>query len=464
MYPQVFQPKAQITELPFTEPGSVKVNQRWTPETKIFLTLFLVAVAGGAIRKWVTTSSVIGNIVLLVQMVMPFLLFYFRSATSKSPFVHFKSFGFYVAFLLFQVINPMQHTLFHGMLGIIIYGGFWLGLFFYLTNRDKFQMDALMKWFLIAAGVEIVLGFVQYALPPDNILNKYAQERQDNIAVVADSVRITGTFSYISGFTAYTIFHAFLVWALIRLRYPNWVTIGVAALGLVACFMTGSRGGTLVYLALLAPVFLKEFSGPQLAKLFGSLVIPAVIVILVLIGSGNKVVIDRAQKASDNFWERVTSLQKSGEQNRRLSFGLELFNVRDKFESPLIGIGTGATYQGATLLFGKSVYAIRFGYVESEFIQIVLEGGLVMLLFRIILATTLVLNLSFKGPIRLVIWGCIIYVVPVVFNVHNAAFMMMGIVLIDNIIWRQKVFGVQAVRFISKKEEEDGNRETTGGK
>ena len=238
--------------------------------------------------------------------------------------------------------------------------------------------------------------------------------------------------------------------------------MGVAALGLIACFMTGSRGGTLVYLAVLAPVFFKEFNGPQLAKLFGSLIIPAVITVLVLIGSGNKVVIDRVQKAYDNFADRVTNLQKSGEQNRRLTFGLDLFNVQDKFESPLIGIGTGATYQGATLLFGKSVYAIRFGYVESEFVQVVLEGGLLMLLFRIILATTLVLNLSFKGPIRWVIWGCIIYVIPVVFNVHNAAFMMMGIILVDNIIWRQQVFGVQAVRFISKKEA-DGNRETAGG-
>jgi hypothetical protein len=462
MYPQVNLPNYS-TPLPAKLPsGQVGVRQRLTIETKIFLVYFLVAVAGGAIRKWLTTSEVIGNMVLLLQMVLPFILFYFRSPTAKNPFVYFRIFAIYVAFLLFQIINPLQYTLFHGMLGVIIYGAFWLGLFFYLANRDKFQMDALIKWFLIAAAVEIVLGFIQYALPNGHFLNKYAQERHAGIAVVADSVRITGTFSYISGYTAYTIFHAFLVWALIRLRYPNWVTMGAAALGLIACFMTGSRGGTLVYIALLVPIFLKEFNGAQLFKLMGSLIIPAVIIILVLIGSNNKVVIDRAQKAYDNFYDRTTKLAESGEQTRRLTFGLNLFNVKDKFESPIIGIGTGATYQGATILFGKSDYVLRFGYVESEFVQIVLEGGIVMLLFRLILATVLVFNLSFKGPVRLVIWGCIIYVVPVVFNVHNAAFMMMGIILVDNIIWRQKVFGVQAVRF-NRKKEENGNRETAGG-
>lgn len=436
-YPQVFQEARRIPAQDVKAPQEMAGKVSLTSETKIFLVYFLVAVAGGAIRKWFTASAVIGNLVLLVQMMLPFVLFFFRSPTAKNPFEKYKILSFYFAFLLLQIINPMQYTLFHGMLGVIIYGAFWLGLFFYLANRDKFQMDALIKWFLIAAAVEIVLGFVQYALPQGHLLNKYAQERHDNIAVVSGSVRITGTFSFISGYTAYTIFHAFLVWALIRLRYPNWITMSLAALGLIACFMTGSRSGTVVYIALLAPVFFREFSGPQLAKLFGSLIIPAVIVILVLIGSGNKVVIDRAEKAYNNFADRVTRLQESGEQKQRLSFGLGYFNMRDQFESPIIGVGTGATYQGATLLFGKSEYVIRFGYIESELVQVVLEGGLVMLLLRIILATMLVLNLSFKGPIRWVIWGCIIYAVPVVFNVHNAAFMMMGIILVDNIIWRQ---------------------------
>jgi hypothetical protein len=156
------------------------------------------------------------------------------------------------------------------------------------------------------------------------------------------------------------------------------------------------------------------------------------------LASGNKVVVERAQKATDNFIDRVTKLKERGEQSRRLTYGLDLFYIRDKFESPIIGVGTGAVYQGSTILFGKSPYVIRFGYVESEFVQVVLEGGIVMLLFRIILATLLVMNLSFKGPITWLIWFCIIYAVPIVFNVHNAAFLMMGLMLVDNIIWRQK--------------------------
>lgn len=438
-YPQVFQESRSSTKATIpTLSGKVAANANWTPEMKVFLTFFLVAVVGGAIRKWFTTSGAVGNAVLGIQMVLPFAWYVFRSPGYVHPFSLFKVLPFYVAYLVFHILNPMQHTYFHGLFGFLIYGAFWLGLFYYLANREKFNFQPIIWWFIIVALVEMVLGFIQYVLPQGHVLNKYAQERHENIATIADSVRITGTFSFLSGYTAYLMFHAFLVWALIRLKMPNWLTMGIAAFGLIAAFMTGSRGGTLIYLAILGPVFLREFNGPQLVRFAGSLIIPAAIIFLGLIASGNKVVMERAQKASGNFIDRVTRLQERGEQAKRLTYGLDLFTIRDKFESPIIGVGTGAIYQGATILFGKSPYVIRFGYVESEFVQVVLEGGIIMLIFRLILATLLVRSLSFMGPIRWVIWICIIYAVPIVFNVHNAAFLMMGIMLVDNIIWRQK--------------------------
>jgi hypothetical protein len=446
MYPQVFENIQK--EVPIESSDLVVPKRKqWTTETKIFLTFFLIAIAGGAIRKWFTSNTLLANAILLLQMIMPFVLYIFRSPGSRNPFGIYKVLPVFFAYLLFHIVNPMQLTVFHGAFGFIIYGSFWIGLFYYLCNREKFDLQSLIWWFIIAATVEVVLGFIQYALPQGHFLNKYAQERHANIAVVGDSVRITGTFSFLSGFTAYLMFHAFLVWALIRLKFPNWITMLLAAFGIIASFMTGSRGGLLIYVAILAPVFLQEFKGPQLVKFAGSLLIPLIIIILFLIASGNKTVIERAEKASNNFWERTNKLAKSGEQMRRLSWGLGYFEMQDKFESPIIGVGAGATYQGSTILFGKSPYVIRFGYVESEFVQVILEGGIVMLILRIILTTLLVLNLSFKGPLRWLIWFMILYAVPVIFNVHNAAFLMMGIMLVDNIIWRQQ----QGKYFVSGK-------------
>jgi hypothetical protein len=140
----------------------------------------------------------------------------------------------------------------------------------------------------------------------------------------------------------------------------------------------------------------------------------------------------------DNFIERTTSLQERGEQSKRLTWGLDKFNDSKKFVSPWIGIGTAATYQGSTILFGKSKEVYRFGFIESEFVQVILEGGIIIFLFRIALIVMLVSLLSYPPSIKIFIAALLIYGFPTVFNVHNASFMMMGLMLTDNLIWRNQ--------------------------
>lgn len=399
--------------------------------------LFLVATLGGAVRKWMTSSGAVGNVVLLIQMTLPFILVFYRSYDGKLPFGKFRVLTIYFAYMVFHIINPMQLTIFHGILGVMIYGPIWLVVFYYYVNRQLFVPERYMKWFVILAGVEIILGFVQYQLPGDNILNKYANEEIiKNIALVNNTVRITGTFSYLSGFTAYMMFFPFMVWAMIRLRYNAWFIAITMSFGLVACFMTGSRGGTAIYIVYMGCILFREYPMKELISFAGKLMIPALVGLMLILLAKKVPIASQIEKAYNNFAGRVTENRQRGEESARIWGDLSGFDY-NRYKYPVLGIGMGATYQGATILFGTSPYAMEYGYAESEFGKVILEGGFVLFSLKIILATVLVFNLSFKGPIRLAIWGTLVYAAPIVFNVHNAAFLMMGIILMDNIIWRQ---------------------------
>ena len=413
--------------------GSVK-----SIETKFFVALFLVAALGGAIRKWFTDSSAVSNGILFLQMAIPFLLYYFRSAASISPFERFPILRLYFFYLVCEIFNPYHATVYHGILGIIIYGGLWLGFFFYLSNRKLFQVVPLMWLFIAIAALETILAFIQYQLPADHFLNRYADTKQA-IAFVSTRVRITGTFSYLSGFNAYTLFYSFFVLALIRLKYNPWIISIATAFGLITSFMTGSRGGTLIYLLIIIPVFIKEFTIKELVSFFWKLIIPAAIGFTLVLLAKKISLGDQIYEAYDNFFGRVKVNRDNGEESSRLVWDLTYFFDGHVFKSFLFGVGTGSTYQGATALFGVSPAVQEFGYVEGEFIRIFLEGGLVLMAFKFIMAAMLVKRLCMNNIVKAVIFIIIVYGAPVVFNPHNATFLFLGVVLVDNIVWRQQI-------------------------
>jgi hypothetical protein len=405
----------------------------------LFLLYFVVTIGGGALRKWIFTDGAVGNFILLLLMVMPFTFLYFLKAGIISPFKRFNILYLLTAVLAYHIINPYQHTIFHGLLGVLVYAPFWLGSFYLIANRHAFRLEALRWVFLGVAMVEIFLCFVQYSLPPDHVLNKYAVERVSGIAMVGDAVRVTGTFSFLSGLTAYTVFHAFLCWAILRWRFPPWVFFSFLLAGLILCFMAGSRSGTLIYIGLAFGILVHEFPPRLLGRLAFQYILPSVLIFFVVIRLGNGPVFDNANRAIDNFVNRVSTLSERGEQNKRVFMGLEKFDDFSYFPDPILGVGAGATYQGANILFGKSDAVTRFGYYESEFVQSFLEGGVVMLILRIALILTLLRQLPFTWPIKWFLFICMIYGLPIIFNVYNAAFLMMGIALVDNTMYWQRV-------------------------
>ena len=425
---------------------------RWTNEMKWLLVLFLVATLGGALRKWFVSSSAVSNAILGIQMVIPFAMTVWSSPTSASPF---RKYGLlYVSFfyLVVHVIHPLQLTIFHGLFGILIHGGFWIGIFYYLANRHLFDTGRMMKIVLIVAAIEVVLAFVQYNLPPDHILNTYAREEQSK-ALVGDRVRVTGTFSYLSGYTAWLIFYPLMVWALIKLRYPQWFVVIALALGIATAFMTGSRSAALILIVLGGAMIFQEYPISSLFTLAGRLFLPSLIIVAVLLVLNADTVFETAEKAYDNFMLRVETNRASGEESSRfLTDFWYLSNAR--FEQPLFGVGLGSTYQGAQILFGTSLPVLRFGYVETEFSRILLEGGWIIVLLRYILTAIMAFKLSFKGFMRWAVMFVVAVGQPIVFNPHNAAFLLLGIILVDNIIWRQSQYSVTPVPVEERKLQE----------
>lgn len=408
-------------------------------ENRFYLMLFIVVMLGGAVRKWVTTSELAGNLVLLLQMILPYAVFVFRSSAAVNPFNKFRILIIYFGYLAFHIIYPLQLTMYHGMLGMMIHGLFWIGFFFYLCNRRLFNPSYYLPFMFVMVGVEIVLAFIQFGLPASNILNKYATDQVKNIATVGDKVRVSGTFSYLSGYTAFLLFLPFFIWALIRKNYSTWIVVAVTIAGLIAAFMTGSRSGTLLFLAFSVILFLQSYKLADIGRVLARLLIPGTIALMVILVYNKISVFDRIETAYDGFSKRVSDNRKSGEEQRRIVGDFANFDF-NRYKYPILGIGVGATYQGATALFGTSEYKKEFGYIESEFMQVLLEGGIILLLFKISLVTLIIMRARLPSKLlKVFTWVTMVYAAPIVYNVHNACFLLLGIMLVDNIVWRQEI-------------------------
>ena len=399
----------------------------------LFLIVLLFTVFSGAIRKWGVSNNAVGNIILLVQLLVPFI-FIIQKGSFKSVFSN-RMMGVYILVLVATALNPMNPTIFHGMLGMIVHFGFFFLLNHYIQNRHQIDLRPLIPWIVGVLVLEVVLGFIQYGLPQGHFLNRYANQNalgSKSIATVGNAVRVTGTFSYIGGYTGFIIFAAFIVWFLFRVNYHYRRTIFLLAGALVASLMTGSRGGVFLTLFILGIMFWEDFSGADIKKLLQQLFLPAIVGFAILLATGGGGIIQETiNNAYNNFAKRVESNLQSGEQSRRLTGDfVGLLNYQGKY--PIYGVGLGSTYQGATATFGSSKYVEEYGYVEGELIRIVLEGGFLLLFVRLLLIRNITQQFWLGRLPKIGIIIMLLFLVPTVFHIYNSVFIAMGLILVDN--------------------------------
>lgn len=410
--------------------------------TKTLLIIFLFTIISGALRKWVFTTYAIGNIIFFFQLLVPYL-FLFNESFKWKKVLDNKLVSFFLICIIAGAFNPLQKTINHGLAGITLHCCFWFIIYYYLENRDHFIIEKLIFPLIIIAFVEIILGFIQYGLPQRHFLNRYAAEQNVGgiIAEVGTSVRITGTFSYITGFSSYLLFHILFVWGLIIYQYRPAITLTLMLGGLIACFMNGSRGATYVYMVVLIYFLLFEARKTNIAKFISSLIVPAVIVYLVILARGQLGIETTVSTAYENFQTRRSGLEESGEQKARIFW--DYYALRDfRGNYPYFGIGIGATYQGALVLWGASEALLQYGYIESEMERYVVEGGFFLLILRLLLTVGFCRRLNIPWHAKWLI-GALTFIAPVTFNIFNIVFFATGIIFLDQVYYMRNQSTIQ---------------------
>lgn len=398
----------------------------------ILIIIFAFTTFSGAIRKWLIDSIAVSNIILGLQLLIPYLLLFFKLNTS--PFEKNKRIILIYALLLVVLaLNPLNKTLFHSVFGFILHFGFWFSIFYYLRDRESFELEKLLNFFILISLIQIALSYVQYSLPPSHFLNKYALTKQDigTIASVGDAVRVTGTFSYLSGFAAFMVFYGFLLWTMFKLNYSLSILVTMIFLGLISAMMSGARACMLFYILIVCCSILDYGNKQTLVKslLKGAFSILVLLLVFVVVGDQFDLV-GKFQKSYENFALRVKATQETGEQNSRIAGPLTGV-VNFKGEHSLFGTGIGGTYQGATAIWGTSLSVKEFGYYEDEGERIILEGGYLLYFTRILLYILLISQLRINKILLSVLSLFMILYLPLVFDIYNSVYLFLGLALLD---------------------------------
>lgn len=414
-------------------------KSRLTGYLKIFLFVYLFTVLSGALRKWFISSKQLGNGVLFLQILVPFLFLFIKGGI-KSWFIGKPMLFLSIFVFIIGILNPLNLTLYHGILGFLLHFGFFFILFFYINNRDAFEFEQIMPILVFAGLGQLILAFFQYTQPSDSFINTYADvEAVGSIAIVGTAARVTGTFSYISGFTAFLFFNSLLIWALIKHQYKSVYILLLLVMGIFACFMSGSRGATYLYLIILALIAIAEYTSLTKVLFDFKLLLPILIFTLVLLAIGSDKFSNLLEASFSGFSERRRSGIESGEeQGRIINDILEVISFKGNY--PILGVGLGSTYQGANKLFGISPYVTEYGFFESELVRLVLEGGFVLLLTRFLVLYYLLKQLFIPAKVKIALFFLLSLFFPIVFNVYNSTFAALGIILIDHFYYKEFLF------------------------
>lgn len=353
-------------------------SRRWREGIKVALVL---AIFEGALRKWVFPGAqdliYFAKDVFLLGAYAGFLRER-RRLRYRPPAVPAISIALVLLALLglLQIFNPNLPNLLVGVLGFKAYF-FYVPLLYVLPavfSSDAALAGSVRTYLRITIPVGL-LAVAQFFSPAGSALNTYARSNEPADAITFGSsvfVRVTATFSFISGYTAYLLAMSILLLAwlgTVRWRFRGNLDL-LAALGftLLGMLMTGSRGPLLSFVIILPlywwlAIVRERQSGATLLRLLAGMGLIA-IVLNQFGGEAVGAFQGRASGASgQEILERMTT----------------------PFVAPLkvlpsvglLGFGIGAAHQAATALAGGPVpfLWLRGLAVEAESGRVLLELG-----------------------------------------------------------------------------------------
>jgi len=348
---------------------------RW--RAAVFCSLAL-AVFDGALRKWIFPES--GHLIYFakdVALLGAYAGFWAPRLLSQTRLVpRHPATGPLVAFMViagFQLFNPRLPNIWLGLFGIKAYLIYFPLLYMVPSLFPSMKgLERFWSVYLLLSVVPLSLGVVQFFAPADSIVNRYAwdQELAPSVATfgVLSSVRVTGTFSYISGYTAYLLVLVLITLALMahqRRPWMRWGLQGVLGLAIVNLFMTGSRGPFLVLggALLLEAVLSAAVRRPGMVR--KALVVSPAIPITAFF------VIGLFPEAWSAFVARVESNEDIGE---RIA-GLVTEPLWALGEAGVSGFGIGSTHQATHFLMPAVWMDALPPPAEGEWERIILEVG-----------------------------------------------------------------------------------------
>src|SRR6202035_2341561 len=237
---------------------------RWRQAVQIGMVLVVLE---GAIRKWVVPGRQALAYFAKDVFFLGAYLGYLRSpARLRFPPARLPALsvtlGASAILGLLEIFNPELPNVLVGILGVKSYF-FYVPLLFVLpaTFRSDVELGRFLRRYALLSIPVGLLALAQFFSPSSSALNTYARASDEGYVTTFGSsnfVRVTGTFSYISGYASYLFATAILILAILgtigwRFKRNLWIylALGMTLLGML---MTGSRGPVFT-LILLFPLY-----------------------------------------------------------------------------------------------------------------------------------------------------------------------------------------------------------------
>src|SRR5215216_1555160 len=241
--------------------------------------LLVIVVIEGAVRKWFLPSAT-ELVYFYKDALMVIILIGYRRQHRKTPLLIKRSvqvfslaLALFVAYAVASMIIPGGPHVLIGLLGVKAYC-LYMPLAFIVPRAfaSKEKIIGFLKWYSLIALPVAAVGVMQFLdTNPRSVLNRYAvneeaSSRAVDVATFYGSsgqgfVRITSTFSYVSGLSIYLPVMFALLLSLTSFYSIRHLSRSVRALYYLALgavvvlsFMTGSRGSVLA-IAVIAVIF-----------------------------------------------------------------------------------------------------------------------------------------------------------------------------------------------------------------
>lgn len=355
--------------------------------------LLVLVVAEGAIRKWAFPGQqqlvYLAKDILALGIYGGFIASGRHARRVRVPAPIFVPLIACALLGALEVFNPKLPGILVGVFGWKAY--FWYAPLLWVVPaafRDLADLDRFLRNYSLLVVPMVALGLIQFRSPTTSVLNRYAWGDDDGIGRVAtfgaqSAARVTGTFTYISGYTTFLIAVGVFLLIVLGLRgfrsrgtWKEWTALLALPIGIL---VSGSRG-PVVLLGGIFPLFFilaRRGTGERASAMMRLLAGTAVAATLASFV---------ALPALEAYSFRVRT---TGEDVVARALEPLVGPFRLLSESGVLGYGIGATHQAAsTLVPGEVPGSWLDGLVaEAESSRIMIElgpiGALLHLMYRL---------------------------------------------------------------------------------